>query len=183
MVVLDNLISDAELLNYMYTNGIIDRTTILQSYEMAKRKEILEKHPCRVWQGKTNGMWYTYIPLENGKRRQICKQTLEEVEDVIIEHYIDEPSVNEIFNRWIEDKMHYGEISESTRDRYVADYHRFFDDSKLKYKKIKAVKELELEQFIKDQITLHNLTSKAYGGLRTVIIGVWGFAYKHKYSK
>lgn len=180
---MDNLISDAELLNYMCTNGIIDRTTILQSYEMAKRKEILEKHPCRIWQGKTNGMWYTYIPLENGKRRQICKKTLEEVEDVIIEHYIDEPSVNEIFNRWIEDKMHYGEISESTRDRYVADYHRFFDDSKLKYKKIKAVKELELELFIKDQITLHNLTSKAYGGLRTIIIGVWGFAYKHKYSE
>lgn len=48
---MDNLISDAELLNYMCTNGIIDRTTILQSYEMAKRKEILEKSPCLVTEG------------------------------------------------------------------------------------------------------------------------------------
>lgn len=68
---MDNRISDAELLRFAVDNGILDRTTILNNYEMAKRKEILEKHPCRIWQGQTNGYWYTYIPLENGKRRMV----------------------------------------------------------------------------------------------------------------
>lgn len=177
---MDNRISDAELLSFLFDNGTLDRTTILNNYEMAKRKEILAKHPCRIWQGQTNGYWYTYIPLENGKRRQIAKKTLKEVEDIIIEHYKDEPSINEIFKRWIEDKMHYGEISESTRDRYVADFKRYFDE--IKYKKIKNISPEELEDHIRDQILIHNLTSKAYGGLRTIIIGVWGYAYKHKYT-
>ena len=125
-------------------------------------------------------MWYTYIPLENGKRRLIKKKTKEQVEDVIVEHYKDEPSVNEIFNRWIEEKMHYGEISNATCDRYVADFKRFCED--IRYKKIKSFTADDLETHIKDQILIHNLTSKAYGGLRTIIIGVWGYAYKHKYT-
>ena len=179
---IDNRISDAELLNFALENGMLSRNTILQNYEMAKRKELLAKHPCRIWQGTTNGLWYTYIPQENGKRRLIKKQTREQVEDVIIEFYKDEPSVNEIFKRWIEDKKHYGEISPATCDRYVADFHRFFDDTGLKYKKIKSITEDEIEEHIKEQILIHNLTSKAYGGLRTIIIGVWGYAYKHKYT-
>ena len=177
---MDNQISDNELLKFAIDNGMIDLTIVSQKFEMANRKEILKKHPCRIWQGKTNGYWYTYIPLENGERRQIAKKTLKEVEDIIIEHYKDEPSINEMFKRWIDDKMHYGEISESTRDRYVADFKKYFDE--IKYRKIKSISEEQLEEHIKDQILIHNLTSKAYGGLRTIVIGVWGYAYKHKYS-
>ena len=179
----DNLILDSEVLSYALNNGMIDAPTIINTFMANKRQEILKKHPCQIWQGKTNGLWYTYIPQENGKRRMIAKHTKKEVEDIIVEHYKDEPSVNEIFKRWIDEKMHYCEISESTRDRYVADFHRYFDDTGLRYKKIKDVSENDLEEHIKDQIIIHNLTSKAYGGLRTIIIGVWGYAYKHKYSK
>lgn len=179
---MENRISDAELLRYALESGILDYTTTLQSYNMSKRKELLDKHPFNIWQGETNGMWYTYILLENGKRRLIKKKTREQVEDVIIENIKDEPSVNEVFNKWIEEKMHYGEISKSTCDRYVADFQRFFDETSLRYKKIKDITENELEEHIKDQIILHDLTSKAYGGLRTIIIGVFGYAYKHKYS-
>lgn len=175
-------VSDKDLLQTIQNEFNIDSTTILELYMKNKREEILKKHPCQIWQGKTNGMWYTYIPQENGKRRLIAKKTREQVEDIIIEHYQDDPSVSEIFKRWIDDKKHYGEISDSTCDRYVADFHRFFDDTALKYKKIRAVSPEEIEEHIRDQIIIHNLTSKAYGGLRTIIIGVWGYAYKHKYT-
>ena len=178
----DNRISDAELLSFILDSDIVDRTTILHNYEMAKRNELLKKHPCRIWQGKSNGMWYTYIPQEDGKRRLIKKRTREQVEDIIVEHYKDEPSVNEVFKRWIEDKKHFGEISPATCDRYVADFHRYFNDTSLKYKKIKSITEDEIEEHIREQILIHNLTSKAYGGLRTIIIGVWSYAYKHKYT-
>lgn len=181
MVLIDNSISDAELLQFCLSSGMLDRTTTLNMFMENKRQEILKKHPCRIWQGKTNGMWYTYIPLQNGERRLIKKSTRRKIEDVIIEYYKDEPTIDEIFNRWIAEKMDYGEISEATRDRYTADYNRYFAD--MKNRKIKNVTETELENHIKTQISLNNLTSKAYGGLRTIIIGVWGYAYKYKYTE
>lgn len=101
---MDNRISDAELLKFALDSGMLDYTTTLQSYEMSKRKELLEKHPCRIWQGEKNGMWYTYIPLENGKRRLIKKKTKEQVEDVIIENIKDEPSVNEVLKNGLKKK-------------------------------------------------------------------------------
>lgn len=173
-------ISEKELLQAIEKQFNIDRTTTLELFMANKRQEILKKHPCRVWQGATNGMWYTYIPLENGERRLVKKSTRQKIEDVIIENYKDEPSVNEIFNRWIDEKMKFGEISESTRDRYKADYCRYFED--MKYRKINTITEADLENHIKTQISQYNLTSKAYGGLRTIIIGVWGYAYKYKYT-
>ena len=176
----DNFILDSDVLSFAFEHGMIDAPTIINTFMANKRQEILKKHPCHIWQGK-NGKWYTYIFEESGKRRLIKKSTKEKVEDVVIEHYTDEPSVNEIFNRWIDEKISFGEISEATRDRYVADFKRYFDD-KMRYTKIKSISEEQLEYHIKSQITSHNLTSKAYGGLRTIIIGVWNYAYKHKYT-
>lgn len=173
-------VSEKELLQVIEKQFNIDRTTTLNLFMANKRQEILKKHPCRIWQGTNNGMWYTYILESNGKRRLVKKSTREKIEDVIIECYKDEPTIDEIFNRWIDEKMSFGEISESTRDRYVADYHRYFAD--MSRRKIQTVTENELEYHIKSQISQHNLTSKAYGGLRTIVIGVWGYAYKYKYT-
>ena len=175
-------ISSAELLQFLTTEYKIDTNTILQSFEMSKREEILKKHPCRIWQGATNGMWYTYIPLQNGKRRLVKKKNRKQVEDVIIDFYKDEPTVEETFNKWLDEKKRFGEIQNATCDRYATDYRRYFNDSKLKDRKIKTITESEIEEFIKNQILINNLTSKAYGGLRTIIIGIWGYAYKHKYT-
>lgn len=177
---------DAEMdraLRMLDEYGMIDRTTIEQQIEMAKKQKLLEKHSLSVWQGK-NGMWYTHIIDDNGKRRLIKKRTREQVEEVICKHYEEEePTINKIFHLWVDEKLHYGEIQKSTYDRYVADFHRFFDNSNLKYRKIKNVTELEIEIHIKDQILEHQLTSKAYSGLRTIIIGIFSYAYKHKYCK
>lgn len=178
----DNLISDRDLLNFLLEDGKLSRTTILESYMNNQRKKIIQSHPYRIWQGKTNGYWYTYIKQPDGKRRLIAKKTRAEVEDIIIEENKDEPVINEMFDRWIAEKMHYGEISEATRDRYVADYNKYFADPEWKYRRIITVTPEELEIFIKDQIIIHNLTSKAYGGLRTIIIGVFGYAYRYKYT-
>ena len=177
----ENQISDSELLRFAIESGMIDRTTIEHQIEMTNKQKLLAEHNLSVWQGK-NGMWYTHIIDENGKRRLIKKKTREQVEEVICKHYAeDKPTVNKIFNLWVEEKLHYGEIQKSTYDRYVADFHRFFDDTDLKYKKIKYVTELEIETHIKDQILKHQLTSKAYSGLRTIIIGIFSYAYKYKY--
>lgn len=175
---MENCITDAEVLQYAIDCGILDTTTIKQSIIMANRQKILKEHKYAIFQGK-DGKWYTHV-YADGKRRLIKKNSKEQVEDAIVDLNLDEPSVNEVFKRWTDEKLHYGEIQKSTYDRYVADFHRFFDDSNLKYKKIKSVTEEQLETFIKDKILQHDLTSKAYGNLRTVVIGIFNYAYKHK---
>ena len=178
----ENLISDRDLLNYLLENGKLSRTTVFEGFMANQRQEILKKHPCQIWQGKNNGLWYTYLKKPDGKRRLIVRKTRASVEQAIIDNSTVDPTVDEMFNNWIEEKMHYNEISPATRDRYIADYKRYFGNSDLQYRKIKSITPEELETFIKDQILYYNLTSKAYGGLRTVIIGVFGYAHKYKYT-
>lgn len=55
---------------------------------MTKRKELLEKHPHKIWMGK-DGYWHSYLYDETKvkNRRPIKKKRLEDLEDVIIDHY------------------------------------------------------------------------------------------------
>lgn len=175
--------TDDEILQYLKDSGKIDVATVEQEIQMAKKKELLEQHPLSIWQG-SNGYWYTRIYDDDGKRRLIKKKERSQIEDVICEHYKKkEPTVDEVFQKWVDEKLHYGEIQKSTYDRYVSDYHRYFDDSNLGKRRIKYVTELDIETHIKDQILKYGLTSKAYSGLRTVIIGTFSYAYKHTYTK
>ena len=124
-------------------------------------------------------MWYTYLADGNG-RRLVKRKTRELVEDVICQNYEDnELTVSDSFDLWISEKKQYNEIQQSTLDRYSANFKRFFTDTRLKSRKIRTVTENDLETFIKDRIATHNLTAKAYGGLRTIIIGTWSYAKKH----
>ena len=175
--------SEHDVLQFLITNGKIDLASTLHEYELARKQETIQRyHDFKIWQGH-NGNYYTYVKDELKGRKLVKKKTLEALEDYLINYYeATEPTVDDVFNFWIEEKMKYGEIQEATRDRYVADFHRYFDGSKLRFKAVRDITEKELEDFIKNQIVSSNLTSKAYAGLRTVIIGTFSYAYKHKIS-
>ena len=53
-------IANNDVLQYALENGMIDLAYVREQIEMNKRKEVLEKHPYSIWEGK-NGYWYTYI--------------------------------------------------------------------------------------------------------------------------
>ena len=42
---------ESELLKYAIENGMIDISYVQEQIEMSKRKELLEKHPYKIWQG------------------------------------------------------------------------------------------------------------------------------------
>lgn len=52
---------DRELLMYALEHGMIDVSYVQEQVNMNKRKEMLEKHPYKIWEGK-DGKWYTYLP-------------------------------------------------------------------------------------------------------------------------
>ena len=44
---------DSEILRFIIESGKIDINDVLNSMEAMKRKELLEKHPYKIWQGKS----------------------------------------------------------------------------------------------------------------------------------
>lgn len=172
--------TDSELLKYALENGILDKEYIQDKIEMQKRDEILAKHPCKIWLG-SDGKWHTYLPDEIKKRVPRKRNTEREIQDVIVEYWREKennPTVKELYLEWLNGKVRREEIVLSTRDRYNRQYNESMTD--FGKRKIKTVDEYDIETFLLDAIHEHQLTSKGYSNLRTLIYGIFRLAKKKK---
>lgn len=179
---MENL-TNIQLLNFAIENGIIDVDTIQRQIEMNERKKFLEMHDNKVWQAP-DGRWKTYLQIDNG-RKLICKKSFNELQDYIVDYYKDketQPTLADVFFMWIDSKLAYGEIQKQTYDRYESDYNRYLKNNKLSNTKIKYITEDDLEHFIKSTIHGQNLSSKAWGNLRTIINGIFKFAKRKGFT-
>ena len=182
---LQNGLNKSELLQFIINNGMIDINDIQNSMEAMKREELLKKHQYKIWHGK-DGKWYTYLPDDSKKEgRRLVKRTEEKsLEDVVVSYWKQLGEVHTLkstFYEWAGEKLRYGEIEKNTYDRYETDFNRFFKNG-FENTNIKNITEDSLEDFIKSTINRKQLTSKAYSGMRTLIIGIFKYAKKHKYS-
>lgn len=173
-----------ELLKFAIEHGMIDTSYVQEQIEMSKREELLKKHPFSIYQIK-DGRWSTYIPdIEKG-RRIIRKGTRKELEDVIIDYWktvTENPTVSDIFDKWLENKTLYKDICTGSCDRYKRDFKRFFeDDINFSQKRIRQVSPSDVTSFIRGSIARHSLTAKAYGNLRTLIYGIFRCAKEEGY--
>lgn len=177
--------TDHEILNYAIENGIIDPDTIQRKIEMQKKQDILSKHKHKIRKGK-NGRWITYLPCEKKGRKLVSKKTKEELEDAIVSHYqeiVMKPCFREVYEEWILEKESFHELSPSSLCRYRNDFMRFFPENE-DFCKIKLCNMTEsiLERFIKKAICEKQLSAKSYAGLRTLLIGVFKYAKREKYT-
>lgn len=158
-----------ELLQYAVKNGMIDLSYIQEQITMEKRKELLEKHPYKIWEGK-DGKWYTYLP-DDEKRRVLKKRSSKtEIEDAIVNYWkekAENPTVNEIFNEWNDRRLELKKISQSTHLRNIQTYNRHFTEFGERH--IKNITAEEIEDFLEEQIPKYNLTAKAFSNLKTIL--------------
>ena len=179
-------ISDKELLNFAIENGIIDVSDIQQKIEMNERNRYIESHSYSIWQSK-DGKFYTYLPDEQSKRgKRLIKRTTEQaLYDAVVQFYKDrenEPYIETVFHDWINKKLEYGEIEKQTADRYTTDYIKYIKDSHIAQIKFRYITEDDLEHFIRITIKEKELTSKAWGNLRTLINGIFKYGKKKGYT-
>ena len=170
-------------MQFIISNGMIDISDVQNSMEAMKRKELLEKHPYKIWQGK-DGEWYTKLLEEDGTKKLRHRKTLKELEDVIIAHVrnrVECPTIETVFYEWMNIRLDRGEIEKSTYSRYERDFIRYF--TKIKDWKIQSVTELQIEDFIKRTIQELSLTRKAFSNMRTLIYGIFRYAKKKKLIK
>lgn len=171
-------------MKYAIENGMIDETYIREQIRMNKRKELLEKHPYNVSQGK-DGKWRTYLPDKEKGRRLVKKSTQQAIEDAVVEFWqeeIENPTVQAVFDEWTAKKLEYKEVTKGSIDRYQTDFNRFFVRSGFSERRIKQITTDELEDFIRIQIAENDLTAKAYSGLRIITKGIFSYAKKKKWT-
>lgn len=177
--------SDAELLKYVIDNGMIDTAYVRDIIEMQKRKEILDKHPYKIWEGK-DGKWYTYLPDEENGRVLKKRKTEKDIQNCIVDYYLEieqHPCFREAYNRWIAEKEEFEEIGKNSITRYDTDFKRFFPvDEPFCKIKLCDMTDSDLEHFIKRTIKNKELTPKSYAGLRLILIGVFKYAKREKYT-
>lgn len=145
-----------------------------------KRKELLSKHPYKIWQGNDD-RFYTYFPDEDKKRILKSRSSKTEIEDMIIDYLEEElynPTIRDIYVEWIDSKIKREEITITTKNRYDRQYNESMTN--FGSKRIKSIEEYDIEKFVLDTIHEHNMTAKGFSNLRTIIFGIFKLAKKKR---
>lgn len=166
-------------------SGIISSDTAQQIMLKAEREFYLSMHKYAIT-CSTTGYWMTYLPSETSKNGRTKKRsrTKEGIEDIVVEYWknsVRKPFY-ELIPEWIEYKRQLGmkrnKFKQQTYDRYMTDFHRFFDGTEMLGQDVELLTPLELEEFIIERIDTLDLTSKAYAGLRILLRGSLNYYVK-----
>lgn len=143
-----------------------------------KNKEYLKMHPYAISCGN-DGYYRTYLPLLNGKRKQIKKKKLEDLEAVIIDYWKNNSttSFKERYKVWIERQKNKG-VSDNTVYKYKTDYNRFFKDSEIENKDINTIDADYLNTFINHLLTEKEIPYRALKGMFGYMKGIFDKAIK-----
>lgn len=121
-------LNEKEILQYALENNIIDLSYVQEKIEMAKRKQMLDKHQYEIWQGN-DGAWYTYFPDKEKSRKLKRRTSKKKLEDDIIAYYVsieENPFITDLFERWNDERYENGEIGKNSYTKYGNDFKRFF---------------------------------------------------------
>lgn len=173
--------NNSELLNYISKNGMIDLAYVQNEINMQKRKELLNRHPYKIWQGN-DGYWNTYLPDNLKGRVRKKKKTQDEIENLVIEYWKEEiynPTVKEVYLDWICGKLEREEIQPSTKNRYDRKFNECL--SEFGKRKIKCIESYDIEKVCLESIHDNKLSTKGFSNLRTLLRGIFRYAKKRGY--
>lgn len=161
-----------ELLKYAIEHDMIDLSYVQEQIEMSKRKELLEKHPYKIWEGN-DGKWRTYLQEVNGERRMIKRNSLVDIENAIMEHIkreMENPTLEEVFREWNDRRLKLKKISQSSHLRFDQIFNRHYKE--FGKRKIKSITSQDIEEFLEEQIAKFELSAKAFSNLKTITKGL-----------
>ncbi len=163
----------------MLDNNIIDLSYVQEKIEMTKRKELLEKHPHKIWMGK-DGYWHSYLYDETKvkNRRPIKKKRLEDLEDVIIDHYNRKQKENhkdnidvtlkDIYPEWLKYKGLHTKASSYIK-RLTTDWKKYYVGTSIVDIPISSFTKSSLDIWAHSMVKNLDLTKKQYMNMSHII--------------
>lgn len=141
-----------------------------------KKKEYLEAHKYKVYQGK-DGRWFTRFPKKDGGSVQKAFRSKEDLESYIFKFYeafADVPTLEDLFYEVTKKKEEEGSITGSTAARNAYDFKRFFDE--FGSRRVDSITGLDVENFLRKQKVKHDLDTKGYAKLLGVTRSIFRYA-------
>lgn len=159
-------------------SGILSEDSMHQIMMEAERNYYLKMHPYAVTYS-TSGLWMTYLPSDGAKGGRVKRKSKDKkiIEDIIIDYWKDQvvQTMGSLILEWLNHKREIGlrrnKFKRQTYDRYMTDFHRFFDNTEMIAQDVSSLTSIELEDFIIERIETLDLTAKAYSGLRILLRG------------
>ena len=169
-----------DTLKYAIEAGIIDLECVQKEVDMIKRKEILEKHPYAVWEGK-NGKWYTYLPDVAKKRVLKKRNSRQDIENLIVEYWKNDGvhTFEDVYYIWreVQDQL----VSCNTIAKYNTDYKRFFEGTEFAQKDISKIDDDAIRIFMCQTIKENKLQREPMRKLFGYITNTFFYARKKGY--
>lgn len=166
---------------YAISHDIISVADVRRQNNAMKRKELLSMHTTPIRLGK-DGYWHTRFYLQNGTCKQIKKKNKADIENVIIsflKEEIENPTVEEVFTEWNNERLEQGNIKESTHLRNMQTFMRHYEA--FGREKMKQLSAEEWSEFLERETAGHKLTAKAFANLRTITRGMLRMAHRRKW--
>ena len=174
----ENILS--ELLN----NGIISEGDIRNLEVMKKKNAVLLIHDYRIWQGKNDRRWFTYVHKEEGGRKRIAKKTELELINFLYDFYdIEETAyrvgtLKELYEEWIQYKLRTSNRASSVH-RMDQDYKRFYLNEPLADKILNtpmlSLTVADIKEWGFGIIKKYDMTRKGFNNARSVISQVFTY--------
>ena len=180
-------LTQEELLKYALNNGMIDLDEVSEKANMKLIEKVDKIHKFKITKlnGKNDQRWQTYV-LDSTKKngRKILKAVeKKELYNKLAEFYniIDtvEPSktMEEVFLKWIPYKRSITN-SENTIQRHINHWKKYFSGMSIVKKSMTNIDVMLLESWANTLIKDHNLTRKEWQNLKTIINGIWSYAFR-----
>lgn len=173
-------------LSYALSNGILDLDRVHELCMASKREQAKALHPYSITPPSKEGeRWRTNYTDRNGKRKTIRAQTEEALLDKLIPLYLDRENLEkktfqELFEEWIVYKEQIT-TSPNTILRHRQHFKKYIASSKLYQIRILKITEILLETECNRIVREFNLSNKEWVNLKTILNGMFEYAYRMKY--
>ncbi len=165
---LQDLYSADDILSTMYEQGILDEDGVRLIMRKKHLQFVLSHHEHKIWQS-ADGRWKTYITDdESGKRKQISRESREELEDLLYDKYLAEDeelakktaTMESLYDEWVEYKRLF--VSESSIKRHRCTWNALYKDAPIVKKPIVTLTKAELERWLLGVVRSKNMNNHQY---------------------
>ena len=179
---LQDLYSADDVLSTIYEQGILDEDGVRLIMRKKHLQFVLSHHEHKIWQS-ADGRWKTYITdEESGKRKQISRESREDLEDFLYDKYLAEDeelakkraTMESLYDDWAEYKSLF--VSEATIKRDRNTWKALYKDAPIVKKPLVSVTKTELERWLLSVIRSKNMNSHQFTNFISVVRQLMAYA-------
>ena len=179
---LQDLYSADDVLSTIYEQGILDEDGVRLIMRKKHLQFVLSHHEHKIWQS-ADGRWKTYITdEESGKRKQISRESREELENYLYDKYFAEDeelakksaTMESLYDEWAEYKSLF--VSESTIKRDRNTWKALYKEAPIVKKPLVTITKSELERWLLSVVRSKNMNSHQFNNFISVVRQLMSYA-------